>query len=223
MLDTRFGFTAVAFCAALCFSAGLLGVPAASSDQAFDGHRTVGVRKCATCHKKKTLGNQLAAWRAAPHARAFETLSNAESRALAEAAGLSLPPNQAPECLRCHQTGFGLPEAAFAYEIDPEDGVQCESCHGPGRDYRKKKIMSDPKKAHAKGLFDSDDPAICTACHNAESPTFDPDRFLLADGTRSAFDFEVAKKPIAHPIPEATKGHYLEIEKKLKAQGKKVE
>ena len=65
MLGTRFGFTAVAFFAALCFSAGLLGVPAASSDQAFDGHRTVGVRKCATCHKKKTLGNQLAAWRAA--------------------------------------------------------------------------------------------------------------------------------------------------------------
>ena len=188
-----------------------------------DGHRYVGVRKCAGCHKKNLLGNQLAAWRKAPHARAFETLRNEESRAIATQLGLEQPADASPECLGCHVTAFGRPDSDFAYTVETSDGVQCESCHGPGRDYRKKKIMSDPERAHKKGLWDSDDPQICVHCHNAASPTFDPKRFTRPDGSHSAFDFEVARKQIPHPIPPKTKGHYLEIEKKLKAEGKKVE
>ena len=187
------------------------------------GHRYVGVRKCAGCHKKKLLGNQLAAWRKAPHAQAFETLRSEESRAIAERLGLEKSADASPECLRCHVTAFGRPESDFAYTVEPSDGVQCESCHGPGRDYRKKKIMADPEWAREKGLWDSDDPQICVRCHNAASPTFDPKRFTRPDGSHSAFDFEVARKQIPHPIPPETKGHYLEIEKKLKAEGKKVQ
>lgn len=204
----------------------VLGLGAGPSGQAAEidlrGHRYVGVVKCAGCHKKILLGKQAAVWRKAPHARAFETLRNKESQAITARLGLEEAADEAPECLRCHVTAYGRPASDFAYGIKPSDGVQCESCHGPGRDYRKKKIMSDPELAHRKGLWDSDDPKICTRCHNAESPTFDPKRFTLPDGSTSAFDFEVARKQIPHPIPPDTKGHYLEIEKRLKAQGKKV-
>jgi hypothetical protein len=46
---------------------------------------------------------------------------------------------------------------------------------------------------------------ICTACHNDESPTWDPAK---------GFDYEAAKEKIAHPIPEHVKGRYLELAKK---------
>ncbi len=201
----------------------LVYAPAVEAEAKLPEHRYVGVRKCAGCHKKKTLGNQRAVWQRGPHFSALKTLESPASISLAKKLGISGSPAQAPECLRCHVTAFGLPEESFAYELVREDGVQCESCHGPGRDYRKKKIMSDRKLAAKKGLWDSEDPAICTSCHNSESPTFDPKRFRRPDGTTTAFDFDLAVAQIQHPIPEEVKGHYLEIEARLKAEGKKPE
>lgn len=177
-----------------------------SDRYAADEHAYVGAAKCRTCHKKALIGNQYGYWlERDPHRNAWETLESPESIALAKAQGIEGPPTQAGECLHCHQTGFGLSPARFAYRLAPEDGVQCESCHGPGRDYRKKKIMSDPERSASEGLWPAgDDPAICTACHNPESPTF------------RGFDFEEAKAQIAHPIPADVKGHFIELEKAAK-------
>jgi hypothetical protein len=204
--------------------------PATADDELADAiakkiaHRYVGVRKCSSCHKKKLLGNQLKTWRDGHHQSAFETLENEQSQELAEELGLKLPAHQSPQCLGCHVTGYALPEEAFAYDLAIDDGVQCESCHGPGRDYRKKKIMSDPEVAAEKGLWDlSEGTQVCQGCHNPSSPTWDPARYTLEDGTTAGFHFQQAISRIAHPIPEETKGRYLEIEKKLKEQGLKVE
>lgn len=201
----------------------LILTPVASAETEIPEHRYVGVRKCAGCHKKITLGNQRAVWQRGPHYAAMKTLESPVSIALAKKLGIAGPPSEAPQCLSCHVTAFGIPAEGFAYELDKSDGVQCESCHGPGRDYRKKNIMSDPELAAEKGLWDSNDPAICTRCHNSKSPTFDPKRFRRADGTTSAFDFDLAREQILHPIPEHVKGHYLEIEERLKKEGKKPE
>ena len=112
----------------------------------------------------------------------------------------------------------------MAYDLETADGVQCESCHGPGRDYRKKKIMSDVEKARAKGLWDAEnDAAICTACHNEKSPTFDPERYTLPDGTTTGFDFEQAKARVPHEIPEHVKGRYVELEEEEKRKRKAAE
>ena len=207
--------------------AALLTAPPTSADEAISqevAHRYVGVRKCRTCHKKKLLGNQVATWEQGLHQKALETLKQQRSIDLAKERGLKLPAHQAPECLRCHVTAYALPEAAFAYELDKADGVQCESCHGPGRDYRKKKVMSDPELAAEKGLWDvSRGTMVCVSCHNSESPTWDPKRFTLQDGTTVAFDFDQGIKRIEHPIPEDTKGRYLEIEAELKKKGLKAE
>ena len=207
----------------LFISTSLILTPIASAKTEIPEHRYVGVRKCAGCHKKITLGNQRAVWQRGPHHAAMKTLESPVSIAIAKKLEIAGPPSEAPQCLSCHVTAFGVPAEGFAYEIDKADGVQCESCHGPGRDYRKKSIMSDPELAAEKGLWDSDDPAICTRCHNSESPTFDPKRFRRPDGTTSAFDFDLAREQILHPIPEHVKGHYLEIEERLKEEGKKPE
>ncbi len=180
-------------------------------------HQYVGASKCKTCHKKELMGDQYGTWSDGPHAEAFETLEEDDSTALAAKLGVAGPASEASECLSCHVTAFGQPAEAFYKDLEFEDGVQCESCHGPGRDYRKKKIMSDPEQAKAKGLWDPGAHAkICTECHNPRSPTWDPARYTLPDGTTAGFHFEQAKTRIAHPIPEDVKGRYLELEKAQK-------
>jgi hypothetical protein len=197
------------------------GVTLARTGGAEEAHQYVGAAKCKTCHAKELIGDQYETWKTKdPHHRAYETLTNEASRAIAAKRGLGSPAHEAPECLECHVTAFGVPATQVATTLDPGLGVQCESCHGPGRDYRKKKIMSDPEQAHAKGLWDAEkDAAICAKCHNERSPTFDAKRYTLSGGKTAGFDFEQAKQRIAHPIPEDVKGRYLEVEKERKGAG----
>jgi len=179
-------------------------------------HDYVGVAKCRTCHKKELIGNQVAAWREAPHAGAWATLHDEASERIAREQGLPGPAAESEECLACHATAAVAPTERIAYRLQLEDGVQCEACHGPGRDYRKKKVMSEIERARDAGLWDADDPARCTGCHNERSPTFDPTRYTLADGTTTGFDFEQAKQRITHPIPPDVKGRYLELDEARK-------
>lgn len=184
-------------------------------------HDYVGAAKCKSCHKKELMGDQYGIWLQGPHKRAFEVLANEQSLAIATDKGLTVPPSEAPECLMCHVTAYGVDAARLMNELDPADGVQCESCHGPGRDYRKKKIMADRELAEAKGLWDPvADPGICLRCHNRASPTFDPARYTLPDGTTTDFDLEQAVAEIPHPIPAEVKGRYIELEKKKRAEEK---
>jgi hypothetical protein len=181
-------------------------------------HAFVGLKKCGSCHGKELIGDQVAAWRKDPHAHSYQTLLEERSQKLGAARGIAAPPAQAPECLACHVTAAGVGAARLAFPPDSADGVQCESCHGPGKDFREKKIMSDHDKAVAKGLWEaSKDEKICTACHNSASPTWDPKRFALPGGKTAPFDFAVAKAAHTHPIPKDVKGKFLELEKKQKA------
>jgi len=187
-------------------------------------HDWIGVDRCGRCHRKELYGDQVAAWRQDVHARALETLRSERSLAIAKQKGLAVPPDQAPECLACHVTAHGVAPERIAYELDPADGVQCESCHGPGADYRKKKIMSDRDEAVAHGLWKADeDPAVCTACHNEKSPTWDPKRFRRPDGSSAAFDFDLAKARFPHAIPEQVRGKIVEIEEQRRRERKAAE
>jgi nitrate/TMAO reductase-like tetraheme cytochrome c subunit len=173
----------------------------------------VGVKSCGKCHKKELMGNQLAEWKKARHSKALETLESDKALEIAKERGLSVPPHESDDCVKCHVTAFGAPESAFSKKpLKASDGVQCESCHGPGSGYKKKKVMSDHDKAVAAGMWETgNDEKICAKCHNDESPTWD---------TATGFDYEEAKKKIAHPIPEDVKGHYLEREKERRAAKK---
>ena len=163
-------------------------------------HKFAGHKKCKTCHKKTEIGNQFGVWLESRHAKAYETLGTEKAKKWGAEAGVDNPQTD-DRCIKCHSTAHGVPDEMVSRRFDRTAGVQCESCHGAGKDYRKKKIMMDRDKAVEKGLIIPTE-AVCTQCHNDESPAWDPQRFTLADGSKVGFDFEQAAKKIAHPIPE---------------------
>ena len=77
----------------------------------------VGAAKCKMCHNKAEKGGQYASWAAGPHAKAMLSLKGDEVKN--------------PKCLKCHSTAAGADQALVA-TITVEEGVSCESCHGPG-------------------------------------------------------------------------------------------
>ena len=174
--------------------------------------RYVGAKKCRTCHKKELIGDQYGKWQNGKHAKAFATLESEKSLEIAGAKGIAGPPTEAEECLRCHVTAYGEDPSKFAKApLAPEEGVGCESCHGPGSLYKKKKTMADRAKSVAAGMWEVDkDDQICAACHNSDAPT------APAEG----YDFAKLREGVQHPIPAEVKGNYIELEKKLRAEKK---
>jgi len=118
----------------------------------------VGSDKCKMCHKV-----EYESWASGPHAGAFGKLS-AEDQGKAE-------------CLKCHATGGNA-------ELP---GVGCESCHGPGSDYKSMKVMKDEAAAVAAGLI-IPDATTCKGCHEG------------APHEVPAFDFEKAKAKGMHEV-----------------------
>ena len=143
--------------------------------------RYVGAEKCKMCHNRKDQVNQYDIWSHSGHAKAFETLATDKAKEFAAKAGVKGDPQKAPECLECHVTGFGLDSTHFAEGFPKESGVQCESCHGPGSDYKAPSIMSTTKYASGReaqhklalgaGLIIPDE-QTCIKCHNKRSPAF---------------------------------------------------
>jgi len=167
----------------------------ASSD-----HDYVGARKCKTCHKKEAIGNQYGVWLESKHTKAYETLSSDQAKKWATDAGVD-DPQVDEKCVKCHATAYGVPDEQVSSKFDRNAGVQCEACHGAGKDYRKKKIMVDVDLAISKGLIPQNE-AVCLDCHNDESPAWDPERYTRPDGKKVGFDYDMAVKAIAHPVPE---------------------
>ena len=101
---------------------------------------------CKTCHPAEHT-----VWSGSHHGRAYNTLRKI---------------NKAfdPECLVCHVVGFDLP-GGFISELDTPGlkNVQCEICHGPGRDH-----ASAPQAG-----FGSQATEACKQCHvKNHSPRF---------------------------------------------------
>lgn len=140
----------------------------------------VGVAKCRPCHMSAKLGgDNFNAWKASPHARAFETLASDKARAKAKELNIA-DPQTSERCVKCHVTAYGVPG------VKPEDGIGCERCHGPGSGYMPNDVMKDKKLAAARGLIMPDE-KVCRQCHNEESPFYKP------------FDFKSFFARIAHP------------------------
>ena len=104
---------------------------------------------CQRCHQEEYLQ-----WSATRHAFAFETLVKKERYFDAG-------------CVSCHATGLGYPTG---FQIGDQDstlkGVQCETCHGPGKQH-----VGNPKKDNIRSGADT---SLCLDCHDTKhSPGFD--------------------------------------------------
>ncbi len=68
------------------------------------------------------------------------------------------------KCKLCHKVQFtSWAKTAHATRTPPLD---CESCHGPGSEYKSLTIMKDAQKARAAGLV-TPGRSFCSKCHTA--------------------------------------------------------
>ena len=108
----------------------------------------VSATACQRCHQQEYLQ-----WSATRHAFAFETLVKKERYF-------------DTGCISCHTTGLGYPTG---FQIGDQDstlkGVQCETCHGPGKQH-----VGNPKKSNIRSGADT---TLCLECHDTKhSPGF---------------------------------------------------
>jgi len=152
-------------------------------------HKYVGVKKCAMCHKSESKGNQYGKWLSSAHAKAYERLASPEAEETLKKAGVTGNPQEAPQCVKCHVTGYSEDASLFAEGFVKTDGIQCEACHGAGSDYLALSVMKDKAKAIAAGLI-IPTKETCVKCHNPESPNY------------KEFNYDKFYPIIAHPRPK---------------------
>ena len=128
------------------------------------GPKYIGALACGTCHGAQSGSRAYGTWRMSPHADAYAALGTARAEEIARQMGVSGDPQLSDRCLACHSTGAGEPAGRFTESFDAAQGVQCESCHGPGSEYMPQAVMLDPVAAADAGLFDVDR-TICSTCH----------------------------------------------------------
>ncbi len=146
-------FTVVTVLAVLgAVVASLLAPSAGAAPQRVVDHDFVGAERCRACHAEEY--NAMAK---GPHARAFDVLGTKD--------------RADPRCLSCHTL---VPDDLAANLL----GVQCESCHGPGRHYTIDYVMRDAELAKLLSLAKVDD-KTCLRCHTESSPSLNP--FVVAE------------------------------------------
>jgi YVTN family beta-propeller protein len=154
----------------------------------------LGVQGCAKCHTDAASGHQFTRWSMSAHARAYATLALPESRRIAALSGIPEEPQKARMCLGCHATAADAEDWELTETFHPQDGLQCEACHGPGSEYATKEIMSDRKKAMANGLIMPDKETYCMTCHR-------PKGSHVAVLKTKPLEPKAAWQAIAHPKP----------------------
>lgn len=150
-----------------------------------------GTQVCGMCHKTEKQGQQLKIWQESSHAKAFKTLQTPEADKIATEKGFKTKAAETKECLKCHASGYDVDKKLLGAKFKMEDGVQCETCHGPGSAYKAMAVMKSREESIKKGMtFFEDKTKYCTNCHNSESPTF------------KGFKFEEMSKKIQHNVPK---------------------
>ena len=148
----------------------------------------IGSAKCKMCHNKVTTGQQFKIWSESTHAKAMESLSSEKALKYAKEKGIA-DPTKEKSCLECHSTYYRINQDNNL-GVKVEEGVSCETCHGPGSAYKTNAIMNDKEKSIANGLI-IPDAKLCEQCHNPKNPFHKP------------FNYSEYSKKIAHPVPAA--------------------
>jgi len=215
---------------ALALTSWLAGCPGGAPRQQAEGaptvaphstpHQWLGGGSCASmgCHNanglKGDLHSEYTTWIVYdPHARGYEVLFNNKSRSIVK--NLQLEGNQpAPElplCLNCHvHKDYEL--ANHHPRFAKEDGVGCESCHGPaggwvGEHYKPHWAALTPEQKNQQGMWDTRSLTGrvrgCTPCH-VGTPRMEVNHDLLAAGhPRLAFEFSAYHALLPHHWQDA--------------------
>ena len=178
---------------------------AATADDNTDS-AAVGVGVCATCHAEARLGEQLQTWLGTPHARTSLVLATGrpemippEAEGMVEVGVAAMIARRAAElgsegeCTSCHAPGLALSGSPPEPSFHPEDGVQCEVCHGPGSAHVAIMQAAPPGTRPADLAIRRATLDLCVTCHRPK-----PSHAVLG---RKPLDPERAWPRIAHPRP----------------------
>lgn len=127
------------------------------------------------------------------HARATDVLTNAVSVRMAKLLGIGRP-DTAPKCLACH--ALDVPAEQRARTFASQEGVSCESCHGPASGWLGEHTTRGWTHAQSveRGMIDTKDPVrrteVCLACHLGNSEKFVDHVMIAAGHPDLVFDLE---------------------------------
>ena len=234
-------WAAFAALASMLFVLALAAVVAAppARSQGESGARYTGVASCAgsTCHGRMegdgtvVRQDELMKWQepstpGGAHSRAWAVLSNSRSRFIAQNLGIG-DAATAPMCLGCHSTKGAIDATGGAMRgtVPLEDGVGCESCHGPAggwiaSHYAGVGTNADPdaemRQKHlanlSAGLKKLEDPVVragvCVDCHfgSAGEGQFVTHRIMAAGHPRISFELDLFSSLQAHHQEDADYG-----------------
>ncbi len=230
-------WTLAALLLALTIAAIVAAPPARSQGEA--GGRYTGVASCAgsTCHGRMegdgtvVRQDELMRWQepstpGGAHSRAWAVLSNSRSQFIAKNLGIG-DPSTAPMCLGCHSTQGAIAASGGARRgsVPLEDGVGCESCHGPaggwiashyagiGTNANPDAEMRDKHLSNLRaGLWKLEDPVVragvCVDCHfgSAGEGQFVTHRLMAAGHPRISFELDLFSSLQAHHQEDADYG-----------------
>jgi Cytochrome c554 and c-prime len=150
-------------------------------------HRTLGPG--CDCHKEQNRW-----WEGDRHFRSAQPFLNKEAKNVQIARLYGLSSSQMTKgnnlCMDCHGTVVSGQEAADVF-----DGASCESCHGPGGDYKKPHSSDNPPNGYDVGknfgMIVLEDvnarAAVCASCHYITDPR------LLSTGHPSGKEYDIVQ------------------------------
>ena len=169
-----------------------------------DAHKHMGVATCAAsqCHGSAiprdatgVLQNEYVTWtQADPHSRAYEVLSNDQSRRIAARLGLDNA-REAQACLDCHADNVAPAQRGEKFQLS--DGVACEACHGGAENwlathYNSPAVSRADKLA--SGMYPTNEASarasLCLSCHLGTENKFATHRMMAAGHPRLAFELD---------------------------------
>lgn len=177
----------------------------AQSQDTTPAHDYVGTKACKMCHNKPDEGKQYSIWKSMKHARAYSVLLGIRAKEIAAEQKIDGLPHESPACLKCHVTAYNPKTKLYPPKIKKEEGVQCESCHGPASGHLLDGKAIRIKKDTPINVLDNlihPTVHVCIQCHNDQNPTWNPEKYTLKNGTKTGFDFKQALKEIDHKNPK---------------------
>jgi hypothetical protein len=181
-------------------------------------HKYMGIGSCSSsnCHGNvnpvvtgDVLQNEYVTWQKHDkHAHAFSVLGNEQSRTIANHLGIKSAQSE-PLCLKCHSTY--VPNAADRGEkFQQEDGVGCETCHGPASawlsTHTSREATHQQNVEH--GLADlvglSRRTQLCLSCHHGNEEKTVDHRLIAAGHPRLTVELDTFESIMPRHAPPLT-------------------
>jgi hypothetical protein len=138
-----------------------------------EGARFLGAAACKSsgCHGGAGEHGQFITWSQRDfHTRAYAILTNARSQRIGAALGISVA-TESSRCTSCHSPMQAIAPARLTKDVDPREGVSCETCHGAAEPWLRGHTRKDWSYATRVGAGMRDLKSFyvrantCVACH----------------------------------------------------------